>query len=214
MSAFNNLSRNHSLTDPSTDEAGNALNANVFWPELQFSRFEGRSSGSDSKPILPRDAMSEDSMRKNDIPPLLHEMSDNFDNHYLHSMIPSGIEHDDFNVNPYGDSNIHGDVPLTDDSYFMSEPYDSQVQPPTSGTKPPTQRVSSSAKTTPSIARSKPSPLSLVSQSEPQEDDDDDNEGGYVPTGDEQSGRWTKEEHELFLQALRKYGKVRRGETI
>ena len=31
----------------------------------------------------------------------------------------------------------------------------------------------------------------------------------YIPTGEEVTGRWTKEEHELFLQALKKYGKVR-----
>ncbi|CAM9162818.1 unnamed protein product, partial [Ectocarpus fasciculatus] len=28
-----------------------------------------------------------------------------------------------------------------------------------------------------------------------------------IPTGEEVTGRWTKEEHELFLQALKKYGK-------
>lgn len=32
--------------------------------------------------------------------------------------------------------------------------------------------------------------------------------GGMGHGGDEQTGRWTKEEHQLFLAALKKYGKV------
>jgi hypothetical protein len=34
----------------------------------------------------------------------------------------------------------------------------------------------------------------------------------YVPTGEEVTGRWTREEHDLFLAALKKYGKVCRVE--
>jgi hypothetical protein len=41
---------------------------------------------------------------------------------------------------------------------------------------------------------------------EMEEDDDaDDDAGGH---GAESTGRWTKQEHELFLEALKKYGKV------
>lgn len=36
-----------------------------------------------------------------------------------------------------------------------------------------------------------------------------DDEPGTVPSGHESTGRWTRPEHELFLQALKKYGKVR-----
>ncbi len=38
------------------------------------------------------------------------------------------------------------------------------------------------------------------------EDDGDDEGGGH---GTESTGRWTKQEHELFLEALKKYGKVK-----
>lgn len=38
----------------------------------------------------------------------------------------------------------------------------------------------------------------------------DEDEDVYIPTGEEVTGRWTKEEHELFLLALKKYGKVKR----
>lgn len=47
-------------------------------------------------------------------------------------------------------------------------------------------------------------------------DDDEDGDGGdggdddpsLIATGNESTGRWTRPEHELFLQALKKYGKV------
>jgi hypothetical protein len=38
--------------------------------------------------------------------------------------------------------------------------------------------------------------------------DYDDDSDPYVPTGEEGTGRWTKEEHDLFLAALEIYGKV------
>jgi hypothetical protein len=46
--------------------------------------------------------------------------------------------------------------------------------------------------------------------------DGDDNDGGFdgdddpalISAGNESTGRWTRPEHELFLQALKKYGKV------
>lgn len=38
--------------------------------------------------------------------------------------------------------------------------------------------------------------------------DDGDDEGVCQP-GQEQTGRWTRKEHELFLEALKKYGKVK-----
>lgn len=38
--------------------------------------------------------------------------------------------------------------------------------------------------------------------------DGGDDEPGTVPSGHESTGRWTRPEHELFLQALKKYGKV------
>lgn len=41
--------------------------------------------------------------------------------------------------------------------------------------------------------------------------DGGDDDPGTVTTGNESTGRWTRPEHELFLQALKKYGKVRRA---
>ena len=48
------------------------------------------------------------------------------------------------------------------------------------------------------------------------DDDDDDGDGvdgdddpALISTGNESTGRWTRPEHELFLQALKKYGKVK-----
>ena len=46
--------------------------------------------------------------------------------------------------------------------------------------------------------------------------EEDDNDGGgdgeddpgLISAGNESTGRWTRAEHELFLQALKKYGKV------
>lgn len=38
--------------------------------------------------------------------------------------------------------------------------------------------------------------------------DDGDEEGGGAGGLDQSTGRWTKKEHELFLAALKKYGKV------
>jgi hypothetical protein len=43
---------------------------------------------------------------------------------------------------------------------------------------------------------------------EGEEGDEDDGED-VIPQGSESTGRWTRQEHELFLQALKKYGKVR-----
>lgn len=39
-------------------------------------------------------------------------------------------------------------------------------------------------------------------------DGDGEDESGQLATGNESTGRWTRAEHELFLQALKKYGKV------
>jgi SHAQKYF class myb-like DNA-binding protein len=39
------------------------------------------------------------------------------------------------------------------------------------------------------------------------DDGDDEDEEGFIGTGQEHTGRWTKEEHELFLRALERYGK-------
>ena len=39
-----------------------------------------------------------------------------------------------------------------------------------------------------------------------------DDEDGVCLPGHEQTGRWTRQEHDLFLEALKKYGKVR-GQT-
>lgn len=41
------------------------------------------------------------------------------------------------------------------------------------------------------------------------EEDADDGEEETTIHGGESTGRWTKEEHELFLEALKRYGKVR-----
>lgn len=45
------------------------------------------------------------------------------------------------------------------------------------------------------------------------DDDDeigeDDNDPAVCQPGNEHTGRWTRKEHELFLDALKKYGKVR-----
>lgn len=38
--------------------------------------------------------------------------------------------------------------------------------------------------------------------------DDGDEDGGVAGGQDQSTGRWTKKEHELFLAALKKYGKV------
>lgn len=40
------------------------------------------------------------------------------------------------------------------------------------------------------------------------EDDEDDDDDEVIAHGNEATGRWTREEHDLFLQALKKYGKV------
>ena len=43
------------------------------------------------------------------------------------------------------------------------------------------------------------------------EDDDNDDGGedeGVCAVGQEVTGRWTRKEHELFLEALKRYGKV------
>lgn len=39
-------------------------------------------------------------------------------------------------------------------------------------------------------------------------DEEDDAEHPVIPPGTEATGRWTRQEHELFLEALKKYGKV------
>jgi hypothetical protein len=43
------------------------------------------------------------------------------------------------------------------------------------------------------------------------DDDDDDDHDGRTPNGSESTGRWTRLEHELFVDALKKYGKVSEG---
>lgn len=53
------------------------------------------------------------------------------------------------------------------------------------------------------------SPPNEEEEEEDENEDDDDEEGGG--TGGQQTestGRWTKHEHEMFLEALKKYGKV------
>lgn len=40
-----------------------------------------------------------------------------------------------------------------------------------------------------------------------EEDDDDSDVPGIVAPGAEATGRWTKEEHDRFLEGLRKHGK-------
>lgn len=40
-----------------------------------------------------------------------------------------------------------------------------------------------------------------------EEEDEDDNDHSLIPQGNESTGRWTRQEHELFLEALKKYGK-------
>lgn len=42
-----------------------------------------------------------------------------------------------------------------------------------------------------------------------EEDDYEDADQELCLQGSESTGRWTKQEHELFLEALKKYGKVR-----
>jgi hypothetical protein len=44
--------------------------------------------------------------------------------------------------------------------------------------------------------------------------DDGGEEDAHIAAGAESTGRWTRNEHELFLQALKKYGKVRTGSTF
>ena len=39
-------------------------------------------------------------------------------------------------------------------------------------------------------------------------DEADDEIDDHIIPGTESTGRWTKEEHELFLEAIEKYGKV------
>lgn len=41
------------------------------------------------------------------------------------------------------------------------------------------------------------------------EEDDDEFDPSICAPGSEHTGRWTRKEHELFLEALKKYGKVR-----
>jgi SHAQKYF class myb-like DNA-binding protein len=45
------------------------------------------------------------------------------------------------------------------------------------------------------------------SQEDDDDLDDDDGDTNLCPQGAEHTGRWTKKEHELFLEALKKYGK-------
>jgi hypothetical protein len=40
------------------------------------------------------------------------------------------------------------------------------------------------------------------------EDGEDEDDGIQLPIGNESTGRWTRNEHEMFLEALKKYGKV------
>ena len=40
------------------------------------------------------------------------------------------------------------------------------------------------------------------------EEDDDEFDPSICAPGSEHTGRWTRKEHELFLEALKKYGKV------
>jgi SHAQKYF class myb-like DNA-binding protein len=39
------------------------------------------------------------------------------------------------------------------------------------------------------------------------EGDDDDDDVAVCTPGNEQTGRWTRKEHEIFLEALKKYGR-------
>ena len=41
-----------------------------------------------------------------------------------------------------------------------------------------------------------------------EEDDDEEEYEGVCVSGEEHTGRWTKEEHSLFLDGLKKFGKV------
>ena len=41
------------------------------------------------------------------------------------------------------------------------------------------------------------------------EQGEEENLDGVCTSGEEHTGRWTKEEHELFLEGLKKFGKVR-----
>lgn len=41
------------------------------------------------------------------------------------------------------------------------------------------------------------------------EEDDDEFDPSICAPGSEHTGRWTRKEHDLFLEALKKFGKVR-----
>lgn len=48
----------------------------------------------------------------------------------------------------------------------------------------------------------------LVDEVEEEEDDDGEVDASVCVSSGEQTGRWTRKEHEVFLEALKKFGKV------
>jgi hypothetical protein len=58
------------------------------------------------------------------------------------------------------------------------------------------------------IARTKGMPLTEASDDEIMNNGDESDDEPMTNAHGESTGRWTKQEHELFLEALKKYGKV------
>ncbi len=130
-------------------------------------------------------------------------MNSNSDNLHDHNMFGEPLlRHDGLHSIP---SNIEYRLPSDSDDHSQSDttgqhmysPYlhdanNMQLLPPTNS----------------GMVKSSSSGYLSSHQQYDMEDGDDENDTSVCQAGAEQTGRWTKKEHELFLEGLQKYGKV------